>query len=365
MNYSYLTEDPLAQESIEQILKGQHESGAYVACPTFAQYDYAWLRDGAFCALAMDLSGYHQSAANFNGWVSSTVLKYENLFMEAKLRLQDGKRILPESSPPTRFHMDGSVEIDHHEVWPNYQLDGYGTWLAVVNLTTTDFAEPILSAVKIVADFLMVAWSQPCYDCWEEGGDLIHGSTLLSIAGGLKSAGEITGDPQYFAEYEKIIARIESDFVIDGHFVKNSHDPRIDASLAWAALPHRAYEASHPVVLKTVDLIKEQLQNSIGGVKRYLGDTYYGGGDWILLEGLIAWNAAANGNRTSWEASRKWFSTVADSQLLLPEQLLQDVQEPKMISPWRERWGNVANPLLWSHAMYLLMLHEGAKQKWI
>lgn len=118
-------------------------------------------------------------------------------------------------------------------------------------------------------------------------------------------------------------------------------------------------------LLKTVDLIKEQLQNSIGGVKRYLGDTYYGGGDWILLEGLIAWNAAANGNRTSWEASRKWFSTVADSQLLLPEQLLQDVQEPKMISPWRERWGNVANPLLWSHAMYLLMLHEGAKQKWI
>jgi len=141
MKYSYLTQDPLAQASIELILKWQDKSGAYVASPTFSQYGYAWLRDGAFCALAMHISGYSQSAANFNEWVGSTVLAYENLFTEAKLRLEVGQRILVENAPPTRFHLDGSVEIDHHEAWPNYQLDGYGTWLAVLSQTQTDCSE--------------------------------------------------------------------------------------------------------------------------------------------------------------------------------------------------------------------------------
>lgn len=365
MKYAYLASDPLARESIVQILKWQDESGAYIASPTFSQYGYAWLRDGAFCALAMHVSGETESASRFNAWVGSTVAKYENLFVEGMLRLQDGKEVLRENAPPTRFHMDGSVEIDHHEVWPNYQLDGYGTWLSVLNQVESTFTESVLRAVEIVADFLMVAWTHPCYDCWEEGGELVHGSTLLSVAGGLKAAGEITGDSQYLTEYEKIINRIERDFVLEGHFIKNPGNPRIDASLAWAALPHRAYKSDHPVVLRTLEAIREQLRNPQGGVKRYLGDTYYGGGDWVLLEGLLAWNAAANDDRASWEVSRKWFSTIADSQFLLPEQLLEDVQDFKMISPWEKRWGKVANPLLWSHAMYLLMLHEGANHKWI
>jgi len=365
MSNSYLIKDPLARESIAQILKWQDESGAYVACPTFPQYEYAWLRDGAFCALAMYVSGESKSASKFNNWVSSTVLNYKSLFSAAMLRLEDGKPILPESAPPTRFHLDGSVEIDHHETWPNYQLDGYGTWLAVLAQTETLFSDSIMRAVGIVADFLLLAWPSPSYDCWEEGGDLVHGSTLLAVAGGLKAASEITGDSRYLDGYENIISRIERDFVMDGHFVKHSGNPRIDASLAWAAVPHRAYEATHPIVLKTVGAIKEQLQNPAGGVKRYLGDTYYGGGDWVLLEGLLAWNAATNGDKKSWEASRSWFASIANSQLLLPEQILHDVQSPEMISPWEQRWGKVANPLLWSHAMYLLLLHEGANQKWI
>lgn len=365
MTPTYLANDPLAAQSLELILKWQDASGSYIASPTFSQYGYAWLRDGSFCALAMHLSDEVDSAHRFNSWVATTVEKYQDLFIDGAKNLQLGNGILPEQSPPTRFHLDGSVESDHHEVWPNYQLDGYGTWLATLNQTETTFSESILNAVKIVADFLTVAWTHPCYDCWEEGADKLHGSTLLAIAGGLKAAAEITDSSQYSAEYRNIIKRIESDFVIDGHFVKNSGSPRIDASLAWAAFPHHTYEPSHPLVLGTLDSIKNQLQNPGGGVKRYLGDTYYGGGDWILLEGLLAWNEAAIGNKSFWETARQWFTSVADSQLLLPEQLLQNVQDPKMIAPWEEKWGSVAHPLLWSHAMYLLMLHEGANQRWI
>lgn len=365
MKPTYLSNDPLARKSLELILDGQGASGGYIASPTFSQYGYAWLRDGSFCALAMHLSGEPESARKFHSWVANTVLKYQDLFVDGVRTLQLGQSISPEKTPPTRFHLDGSVENDHHEVWPNYQLDGYGTWLAVLSQTETEFSKSVLDAVRTISDFLVSAWQHPCYDCWEEGNELIHGSTLLAVAGGLKAATQITGDPSYLAESQAIVQRIEKDFVIDGHFVKNSGSNRIDASLAWAALPHRVYEPSHPLVRGTVDAIKSQLRNSPGGVKRYLGDTYYGGGDWVLLEGLLAWNEAAIDDQSFWEASRNWFQSVADSELLLPEQLLNDVQEHNMIAPWEEKWGATAHPLLWSHAMYLLMLHEGARNKWI
>lgn len=365
MSNSYLTKDPLAVESVQLILKWQDKSGSYIASPTFSQYGYAWLRDGAFCALAMHVSGHPESASRFHEWVGATVLTYVNLFAEANLRLKDGKRILIENAPPTRFHLDGSVEIDHHEVWPNYQLDGYGTWLAVLQLTHDEYSALLLEAVRVVADFLSLAWTYPSYDCWEEGGELLHGSTLLAVAGGLKAATRITGNPSYEVEAEKIVDFLERDFVADGHFVKHSGDSRVDASLAWAALPHHVYPASHPLVLGTIDAVKKDLRNENGGVKRYLGDTYYGGGDWVLLEGLLAWNEAKNGNREFWESSREWFASIADNDFLLPEQVLNNVQEPSMVKPWEERWGTSAHPLLWSHAMYLLMLHEGAQQRWI
>lgn len=365
MNSSYLAKDPLARESVAQILKWQDEGGAYIASPTFSQYGYAWLRDGAFCALAMHLSGHTESAMKFNAWVGSTVLKYENLFIEAGLRLESGQQILPESAPPTRFHLDGSVEINHHEVWPNYQLDGYGTWLAILPQTQEEYSPSLIAAIRVVANFLLLAWKNPSYDCWEEGGDLLHGSTLLAVAGGLKAAAEITGDVEYLTGFKQIKEIIERDFVIDGHLIKHMGDPGVDASLAWASLPHDVYESTHPLVIDTLEEIKKQLRNPAGGVKRYLGDTYYGGGDWVLLEGLLAWNEARAGKFDLWAESRQWIASIADSNFLLPEQILDDVQNPTMVAPWEERWGNSAHPLLWSHAMYLLMLHEGAKQKWI
>ena len=365
MKPAYISQDRLAQKSVELILNYQDESGSYVASPTFLQYRYAWLRDGAFCALAMHVSGESESARKFNSWVANTVLKHGALFKEASVSLSQGNGVLPEKSPPTRFHLDGSVESDHHEVWPNYQLDGYGTWLAIVSQIEPNPQGIILDAIKIIADFLLVAWSHPCYDCWEEGGDMVHGSTLLAVAGGLKAAANICGEPKYRVAYEKVIETIERDFVLDGHFIKNRGDSRIDSSLAWSALPHGAYALDHPIVLKTLKEIQRHLQSADGGVKRYLGDTYYGGGDWVLLEGLVAWNKAANGANEAWLRSRNWFAATADENHLLPEQVLDYVQVPEMVTPWEERWGKVAHPLLWSHAMYLLMLHEGAKQEWI
>ena len=35
----------------------QSESGAILACPAYPTYRYSWLRDGSFCAAALDAGG--------------------------------------------------------------------------------------------------------------------------------------------------------------------------------------------------------------------------------------------------------------------------------------------------------------------
>jgi hypothetical protein len=35
-----------------------------------------------------------------------------------------------------------------------------------------------------------------------------------------------------------------------------------------------------------------------------------------------------------------------------------------MVAPWIERWGDAASPLLWSHAMYVVMEIAGREARW-
>lgn len=365
MSHTYLEEDLLAKKSLDIILKFQSPAGSYVASPNFEQYNYGWLRDGSFCALAMFRSGQIDSAQKFNSWVFRTLARHSDSFEETCSRLMAGLPVSPDKAPPTRFHLDGSVELDHHEVWPNYQLDGYGTWLAILEQTQNAFTIFEIETVRLVADFLALAWKGPCYDCWEEGGELVHGSTLLAVSGGLRAAGNILKNSRYLEVHREITQHIESNFVINGSLVKHRGESLVDASLMWAALPHHAIDIHSPILQSTINRIFSELRGPSGGVYRYLGDTYYGGGHWVLLEGFFAWNAAALGDKKLWDESRAWIAAIADKEHQLPEQILTDVQTPSMIQEWVDRWGPAADPLLWSHAMYLLVLNEGAIQGWI
>src|ERR671922_2669011 len=116
--------DDLITASLEVIAAGQHASGAYIAAPSYPVYAYAWLRDGAFCAYAMDLHRHGESADAFHRFVSSTVLGHRDLFRAAAA----GNPTVGDM-PPTRYTLDGRLEDGAEEPWPNFQLDGYGTWL--------------------------------------------------------------------------------------------------------------------------------------------------------------------------------------------------------------------------------------------
>jgi GH15 family glucan-1,4-alpha-glucosidase len=63
----------------------------------------------------------------------------------------------------------------------------------------------------------------------------------------------------------------------------------------------------------------------------------------------------SHGNIDAAQSIREWVRAQAHTNADLPEQVSDHAQSPGMIAPWVARWGPAATPLLWSHAMYLIM----------
>jgi GH15 family glucan-1,4-alpha-glucosidase len=58
----------------------------------------------------------------------------------------------------------------------------------------------------------------------------------------------------------------------------------------------------------------------------------------------------------------RWIEAQADEDGLLPEQVATHALAPERIDEWRAMWGEVARPLLWSHAAYLALRAELAER---
>jgi GH15 family glucan-1,4-alpha-glucosidase len=111
------------------------------------------------------------------------------------------------------------------------------------------------------------------------------------------------------------------------------------------------------VLRGTLDAVKEQLSVD-GGVHRYLRDTFYGGGQWLLLSGFLAWNHLVAGDQAAAAPYLRWIEAQATAAGELPEQVGHHLLAPERVDEWVERWGPVATPLLWSHGMYLIVAAE-------
>ncbi len=281
----------LARRSVEVILAGQSPSGAYVACPRFAPYRYCWLRDGAFVADALREAGRVESADRFFDWVGRVV------------------SARPAGPWDARYRLDG--EPDPSE-WPKLQLDGLGLWLGA--LRRRGDASRWDAPAALVRRWLADHWGDPCVDWWEER-EGVHAVTLWCIGNGLDSD-EIR---------REALARAGD---------------RLDASLLFIGTP------------ELVDRVEEALVSPGGGVWRNLDDTYYGGGEWLLLTAM--WGLARP------ERAREclvWIEAHARPNGDLPEQSGDHLLRPECRAPWVERWGEPSSPLLWSHAMYLRLHH--------
>ena len=215
----------LAARSVEVILAGQSPSGAYVACPTFENYRYSWLRDGCFIADAMREAGEVESCDRFLDWCARIVMRS------------------PDGPFDARYRLDGTRDESE---WPRRQIDGWGLFLGTIRRRgSARWDEPAAH----VARWLGTVWDEPSVDWWEERSGM-HGATLWCVGNGLDS---------------DEIRRAALDW---------AHD-RLDGSLLVIGAPD------------LVAWVEEELVCPGGGVWRNLEDEYYGGGEWLLLTAML------------------------------------------------------------------------------
>ena len=351
------TGDRITARSLAVLREGQARSGAFVASPAFRVYDFGWLRDGSFCAHALDTVGLRAASGAFHHWAQETIER-QRAKAEATISLVSAGQVPPvEAMLPARYTLDGAIEQDDpEEPWPNFQIDGYGMWLWSLERHLAGRAPDREQAgtVELTARYLAASWRLPCWSCWEEFQTGEHASTLAAASAGLAAAARLLDDGAFADEAERIRSMLAGRYLTNGYFALAPGDTRVDASITWLGVPFGVFAVDDPRVESTIAEVKRQLIGPSGGVYRYRGDTYYGGGEWLLLTSSLAWHEAVAGNDGSAAELRAWVRAQARENGDLPEQVTGHSQVPEMVAPWIERWGPVANPLLWSHAMYLL-----------
>jgi GH15 family glucan-1,4-alpha-glucosidase len=209
---------------------------------------------------------------------------------------------------------------------------------------------------------LCSSWSRPCFDWWEEHAEHVHVSTLGCIAAGLRAiaATGIFPEGQALAARttaEDITSFIQSQGVRAGHLTKWIGTEEVDASLLALIAPLAVLNARESIAAMTVDVIEARI--TVGeGAYRYAGDTYYGGGQWPLLSCFLGLAHAAAGHGERARQILDWVVSTAGADGSIPEQVDWQLLAPEYYAQWVERWGRPADPLLWSHAMFLRLAAE-------
>ncbi len=350
----------LRQYSIEVILKNQAPSGAYIACPNMADYAYCWFRDGTFIAYAMGIVGEHNSARRFYAWGATVINARAGVVERALTKAARGEPLTATDYLHTRYTLDGQEGTDTN--WPNFQLDGLGTWLwglhkHLGSTGNTTLPDGWAQAADLVARYLAGLWRVPNYDCWEEFGEQVHPHTLACIYAGLQASSRYVNQPKYAQVADEVRTFVLEHGVVDGHFVKYLGTDAVDASLLGLATPYALASVNDRRMQATVARIEAELHRKGGGLYRYAWDSYYGGGEWLLLAAWLGWYYCQAGQRAPAQELLGWVESQADADGNLPEQVATHLMAPDHYAGWVARRGPIAVPLLWSHAMYLI-LHE-------
>ncbi len=377
----------LYDQSIQLLIDSQTASGAIIASAEFPSYRFSWFRDSSYIAYAQCRVGRFQQARDYFIWAAQTVRRFAWKADRAIANITAGKRLGPDDYLHTRYTADG---LEDENQWWDFQLDGYGTWLwalgEYVELAQDGaILDEIADEVRVVYRYLSHLWQQPNYDCWEELSQYLHNYSLAAIHAGLQATAQLLPDlAQDAAGVTTAIRELMlTEGVCDGRFSKSFalkqppqsilqtpqtvyHDATTDeqmrqgaeASLIGLATPYAVFSADNPHLQATLDQLEAMLHRPNGGVYRYLGDTYYGGGEWVLLAAWLGWHYAKIGRIEEAKKLKSWVEAQADENGYLPEQVSDHLLAPDRIAEWRDRWGSVAKPLTWSHAMYLILCEE-------
>lgn len=352
----------LVRHGVGVIRANQDPTGAYLASPSFPVYRYSWFRDGAFIADAMSRAGDVESAEAFFAWCARILVERRERIESLVARRAAGETIDPAEHLHTRYTATGE---ESDAPWWNFQLDGYGAWLWALGAHATRHdrpVEPFLDGAVLSARYVASFWDVPSYDWWEEHPDHRHTSTLAALHAGLRAAARWPMTPVAVREAADGAADgIRSTVLADarrlGYLPKWLGREAVDASLLACGHPFGLLAVDDPIMVATIGRIETDLVHG-GGVHRYTDDTYYGGGEWLLLAALLGWQYLALGRVDDAHRQLLWVAAHARPDGDLPEQVDDHLLAPADQPAWRDRWGPAACPLLWSHAMFVTLALE-------
>ncbi len=356
------------------ILDHQQSGGGYLACPVMPDYQFSWFRDGAFIAYALTMDGAKNpiqhpsgiaaqwdSATRFHHWCARQINARSEALERTIARAQRGEPLVIADTLNARYQDIGAAGP---EDWPEFQLDGPGLWIwSVAKYVEVCRARPLPilweNAIDLVVRYLSAVWRTPCYDCWEERGSDVHTSTLAAIYAGLSAAQRLIPSLNTEATRAEIKSFIlEHGLTPGGELAKSVGLDMVDANLLLAALPEDGLlQPDDPLMLRTVARIERDLLAEGHGVHRHRQDTYYGGGAWVLLGLWLAWHKTQIGDSARAHELVAWAKAHADANGYLPEQVNNAMLDPTFYDGWVKQRGEIANPLLWTHAEYLIVQH--------
>lgn len=300
------------------IARYQQDSGAYSASPYFSQYQYTWFRDGAFTADAMSRAGEIESAERFFSWCARTVAaRQEAIYAGHHLN--------------TRYTYDGS---DPEGDWASTQLDGYGVLLWAIQQHGKRHGVSIEKYTQLTDTlqwYLVEHWQEFCYDWWEERLGR-HAATLACVYAGLSAFGNPVAD------------EVRNEITVD--------EERTDASMLACVFFDAVDERQSKDIIRRVET---ELASETGGIHRYADDSYYGGGEWPVLTALLGVCYTKVGRNDAAARALAWCAATMQSNGWVPEQTAYNLLYPDQYANWVERWGQPANPLLWSQAMGIIL----------
>ena len=353
----------LAADSVALIESLQHGGGAYPASPAFSAYaGYSWFRDGAFTADAMSSAGAVDSASRFFDWCQRMLERRRDAIAKIVAAEAAGTPLPDERMLATRFTFDGAEGVDD---WWDFQTDGYGTWVWAVAAHAQRHGldrDRWSSGIALSTEYLLATWRRPCYDWWEEHAEHVHVSTLGCVVAGLEAAARSGAlEPALAVRAlegaEAARALLLEQGVRDGRLTKWLGSTEVDASLAAMIAPLGVITATSALGLASIQAVESALSVD-GGVHRYLADTFYGGGQWPLLSCMLGLAHAAAGHREQALELLRWAAGTVTPEGWLPEQVSDHLLAPERRQEWIKRWGTVATPLLWSHAMVVRLAVE-------
>lgn len=362
--------------SQQVMLDNQQPGGGYLACPNMPDYQFSWFRDGAFVAYALTIDGQFapishssgiaaqwDSAGRFHDWCARMVSDRAPALERTIARANRGEPLVRRDTLNARYTPDGSVGP---EDWPEFQLDGPALWLwSLAKYVDVCRMHPLplvwKQAVDLTARYLAALWSTPCYDCWEERGNDLHISTIAAIYAGLGAATALVPELDFEGIRQTIkLYTLTNGLTPGGELAKSPMLDMIDANLLLAALPDFGLLApDDPLMRRLVARIERDLVAEGHGVHRHKEDTYYGGGAWVLLGLWLAWYYQQVGNKDRAQRLLTWAEAHADPEGNLPEQVNDAMlATANDYTHWVDIRGEIAKPLLWTHAKYVLVQHS-------